>query len=144
MAEAMGRDVSVTFPGTNDFQSGITLYGHAVKWNIRRPVYPTERFLDVAERVSLGNYSGTATVRCWIDKASTKVPIIPSTTVVTVIISPGITSGGTDTWSVKCLVIGFEYEGSNVGGGPPQSVLFQLVATPGPSENAGTASIEYA
>lgn len=143
MAEAMGRDVTVTFPASNDFAAAIVLYGHVVRWNMRRPAFPVPRFTDVADRVSLGDYSGTMSVRCWIDKTSTQVPIIPSAVVVTVTIAPGIASGATDTYSIKCMVVATDYDASKMGGGPPQTVTYDLVATPASTDSAGTASITY-
>lgn len=141
MADMMGRDALLTFPGTNDFGTGIVLKGHVVRWNMRRAEFDTTHMLDVTDRISLGNYSGSLSVRCWIDSTSTKVPIIPSGTNITVTIKPGFATGAADTWSITCLVVDVSYEFATVNGGPPQTATYSLRTSATGSD--GTAAITY-
>lgn len=143
MSELMGRNVSVTLPTTDDFASGLTLYGFVVRSNVSRPAFDVTRFTDIGQRFSLGNYGGRMSITFTIDAASTQVPRIPSGTVVTVTVMPGIASGATDGLALKCAVTGWDYEGNNQGGGPPQRITYDFIVTPAPTDAAGTASITY-
>lgn len=142
MAELLGRSVTLTLPSTNDFASGLTLYGHVVSLQMNRPPFDVTRFLDVADRFVLGNYGGRFRVRFSIDAASTAVPRIPSGVVVTVSIGPGVASGS-DTYALKCVVIGASLQAQAVGGSPPQSVEYDFLITPASSESAPAESITY-
>ncbi len=142
MAEILGRQATVTLPSTNDFASGLTLYGHVVSAQMNRPPFDVTRFSDVAERFVLGNYGGRFRIRFSIDSASTAVPRIPSGVVVTVSIAPGVASGS-DTYAFKCAVIGVALQAQAVGGSPPQSVEYDFIITPASSDAAATESITY-
>lgn len=145
MAEILGRQVTLSIPASDDFASGITLYGQLVRVSVSRPTFEATRFGDAAQRVVLGNYEGSFSIRFLIDSASTAVPRIPTGTVFAsdLTLAPGIASGSTDVLGFSCAVTGWQYEAQATAGSPPQSIVYNFVITPATSDAAGTNSITY-
>ncbi len=142
MAELLGRQATVTLPSTNDFASGLTLYGHVIRSNVRRPRFDVTRFGDVCQRFVLGNYEGDFDMRFSLDSASTVAPRVPTGVIVTVTFAPGVASGS-DTYNFKCAVVSVSHDAQPVGGSPPQTVVYQFVITPANTDSAGYESIQY-
>jgi hypothetical protein len=134
VAKQIGNLIKFTWSGTGTGEM-FTTRGHGWFINVRRPMHDTTSEQGSATEVTPGIEQAGLRVRLFVDSAD-GTPTIPTGTSGTFTLYPNHAGSTSKNWTGTAYVESMGFQGTTLGGAPPQTVEYTLAVSGAVTRNS--------